>query len=79
MFTRHLCVVAPCVNVVADHNGVAANDQRLHLVFSSILLSDICALYSRYSLESCLTIAIDSEVCGLPVRAWWHPTSSGIC
>jgi hypothetical protein len=69
MFTRHLCVVAPCVNVVADHDVVAANDQRLHLMFSSILLPDICALYSRYSLEFCLTVAINSEICGLSARA----------
>jgi hypothetical protein len=63
MFTRHLCVAAPCVNVVADHNVMAANYQWLHIMFESLLLPDICALYSRYSLKYCLTTAIDSKVC----------------
>jgi hypothetical protein len=75
MFTRNLWVVAPCVNIVADQNVVAANDQPLHLMFSSILLSGICALYSRYSLEPCLTMAIDSGVSGISARAGWHPIS----
>jgi hypothetical protein len=42
---------------------MAANYQWLHIMFESLLLPDICALYSRHSLKYCLTTAIDSKVC----------------